>query len=180
MHFCSWAPGPVFTSCAFHCLAFLPFFHILHVSLLQTNDEGPYTENTHIQESEHCKVKLYTLPVWTDVRRGTKKQHWLGICFAVGVFDIRQWLGFDERRLTNILFYRLVICLRATEACLSFGLQEIALRAFPLKVQYLVSTVLEGCCVLVLVSSSLFWREPSGLSKLIKETSRWHWEGISR
>lgn len=29
--------------------------------------------------------------------------------------------------MNNILFYRLVIRLQATEACLSFGLQEISL-----------------------------------------------------
>lgn len=32
---------------------------ILHLKLLQTNDERPFTEKTYIQESEHCKAVFF-------------------------------------------------------------------------------------------------------------------------
>lgn len=125
------------------------FFCILHVKLLQTNDERPFTKNTWIQESEQCKAKLCSLPVGADVRWGMKKQHWLRICFAISLwYKTATW--FERRKDDQCITFQACYLPAGRAACLAFGFQD-TLWAFQLAVHYLVSRgVLGMCCELVL------------------------------
>lgn len=95
------------------------------------------------------------------------------------IIGIRDQLGLTEGRMTNTSLFRLFTCLQIEQpilllGCRTFGSFSTCRASF--SEQRSTRGVL---CASPFLSSLLFWREPLGLSKLIKGTSRWHWKGTS-
>lgn len=87
------------------------FFCILHVKLLQTNDERPYTQDTRIQESETLQTKAIVSASGSRLEGRHEETALSGDLFSVRGFDRREQLGLGEGRMTDALLYRAVICL---------------------------------------------------------------------